>query len=257
MRLQIGSVCWLLGAALASQLYADDSSPALPVAAQEAAHAALSAADQAFHQALMARDRDAIERHLASDVIFLDDEDARHGKLDFLRLMEPVLDAKHGFTFEGETVSVTVARSGDLGYSIGASTITFQPPHQDAPTVNANHTLTVWTRDGSQPWKIRVYSTLIVHPELGHATEPRTALMIAWPELADRIAADIRLEWTPESTTRAASGELAYTFGAYTVTFTQEGKGEAGTGSFVAVWEKGEEDRWTLAGESYTPPLIR
>jgi ketosteroid isomerase-like protein len=251
---------------MASQLIAGDASPALPTAELEAARAALDAADQAFLQALVARDRDAIERHLASDVMFLDDEDARHGKLAFLMLMEPVFDARHGFTFEGETVAVKVARSGELGYTIDATTITVQPPHQDEPTVTSNHTLTVWTRtapvgppsgDVGQPWKIRVYSTLIVHPELGHATEPRTALMRAWPELADRIAAGIRLEWTPESTTRAASGEMAYSFGAYSVKFTQDDETEDGTGSYVAVWEKGEKGHWQLAAEAYTPPLIR
>ena len=66
---------WLLSAAMASQLVAGDASPALPTAE-------LEAADQAFLQALVARDRDAIERHLASDVIFLDDEDAPKEKAD-------------------------------------------------------------------------------------------------------------------------------------------------------------------------------
>ncbi len=236
---------------------AESAAAALPVAELEAASAALHAADEAFNRALMARDRDAVERHLASDAIFLDDEDARRGKLAFLTLMQPVFEAKHGFTFAGETVMVKAARSGELGYSIDATTITFKQPWEDEPTVSANHTLTVWTRDSGQPWKIRVYSTLIVHTTLGHATEPRTALMIAWPELADRIAAEIQLGWTPESTTRAVSGELAYSFGGYSVGFTQGGKQEAGTGSFVAVWEKGGKGRWQLAAEAYTPPFFQ
>ena len=222
-----GVLTWLLLITLPSQLLADDPPPVekemaaptaeapaaeseatgLPPAELEAAREALRAANDSFHGTLVARDRDAVERHLAGDVIFLDDEDARHGKLDFLRLMDPVFDAKHGFTFAGETVSVHLARSGELGYTIGKSTITFQQPWDDEPTETVNHTMTVWTRDGTQPWKIRVYATLIVHPELGHATEPRTALMIAWPKLADRIDAGIRLDWDPTSTTRAASGE--------------------------------------------------
>ncbi len=268
-------LAWLLSATIAGQLWAGDpptgemeklveSAPAgglsaavLPAADLEAARAALHAADEAFNRALVARDRDEVERHLAADAIFLDDEDARRGKLAFLTLMQPVFEAKYGFTFEGETVSVKVAGSGELGYSIDKSTITFQHPREEQATVTANHTLTVWTRDAGQPWKIRVYSTLIVHPTLGHATEPRTALMIAWPELADRIAATIKLEWTPESTTRAASGELAYTFGGYSVGFNQDGKQEAGKGSFVAVWEKSDKDRWTLAAEAYTPPFFQ
>ncbi len=234
----------------------ESASTGLPPAELEVAREALRAANDSFHGTLVARDRDAVERHLAGDVIFLDDEDARHGKLDFLRLMEPVFDAKHGFTFTGETISVHLASSGELGYTIGQSTITFQQPWEDEPTTNVNHTLTIWTRDGTQPWKIRVYATLIVHPELGHATEPRTAMMIAWPELADRIDAGIRLDWDPKSTTRAASGEMAYTFGGYSVRFSQFGEREAGTGSFAAVWEKNEKGHWQLAAEAYTPPFI-
>ncbi len=49
---------------------------------------------------------------------------------------------------------------------------------------------------------------------------------------------------------------MAYTFGAYTVRFVQDGNRETGTGSFAAVWEKDEEGRWQLAAEAYTPPLI-
>lgn len=268
---------WLLAAGIADSVLAGDPPPvekemsapateearaaepavaALPETELEAARAALRDTSDAFHRTLMARDRDAVELHLAGDVIFLDDEDARHGKLDFLRLMEPVFEAKHGFTFEGETVSAHLARSGELGYTLGKSTITYQQPWEDEPASTVNHTLTVWAREGTQPWKIHVYSTLIVHPELGHATEPRTALMIAWPELADRIGAHVRLEWTPDKTIRAASGEMAYTFGAYAVRFIQDGEREAGKGSFASVWRKDEAGRWQLAAEAYTPPLI-
>jgi ketosteroid isomerase-like protein len=94
----------------------------------------------------------------------------------------------------------------------------------------------------------------VVHPELGSARDPRTGLMTAWPELADQIDAAIEIEWIPETTVRAASGELAWSLGEYRAEFRKDGVTHAGKGAYVAVWEKDGQDRWQLAAEGFTPP---
>jgi ketosteroid isomerase-like protein len=55
---------------------------------------------------------------------------------------------------------------------------------------------------------------------------------------------------------RAASGELAYSFGSYRAEFTKGTTSQAGGGAYLAVWEKDDKDHWQLAAEGFTPPQI-
>lgn len=220
----------------------------------EAARAAVAAADEAFNQAMRNRDRAALGGWLATDAIFLESE-ALRGKLAFLGRMQPMFDGKYELTLDARNLETRVARSGELAWTIGNAKTSFTRPGQ-AEETSAGQYLTVWALDGEGAWKIQVYAPLIVHPERGMAREPRSGLMTAWPEIRDQIGAATRLEWTPERTVRAESGEMAYTFGAYTVAFTLEGEEKAGEGGFVAVWAIDEAGRWQLAGEGYSPPQI-
>ena len=232
-----------------------DKAADLPEAEYRAALDALRAAEQAYAAALVARDRDAIHQLVANDAIFLERTPQR-GRSEYLALMQPLFEQKYGFQVEYEPLEAHLARSGELGWTLGASSTTFTRPGLEAETVE-NHYMTVWSREAEGPWQVKVHSTVIVHGEYGQAREPRTGLMTGWPELNDFIDAAIELDWTPEHTVRAASGELAYTYGEYEVQFTQGEKSYGGPGGYVAVWRKDEDlQRWQLAVEGYSAPQI-
>lgn len=234
----------------------DDDASATSAAAidVEAVRATVMAADESFNQAMRDRDRDALGRLLASDAIFLEG-DVLRGKPPFLARMQPMFEAKYALTVDAHNLETWVARSGELAWTIGNAKTSFTRPGLSEETRQGQY-LTVWALDGEGQWKIQVYAPLIVHPELGMAREPRSGLMTAWPEIRDQIGAATRLEWTPERDVRAGSGEIAYTFGAYTVAFTHEDEEKTGQGGFVAVWTVDDEGRWQMAGEGYSPPQI-
>jgi ketosteroid isomerase-like protein len=227
----------------------------LPEAEHREALDALRAADQAYAAALVDRDRDAIQRLLASDAIFLERTPQR-GRSEYLALMQPLFEQKYGFQVVYEPLEAHVARSGELGWTLGTSSTTFTRPGLEAQTFET-HYMTVWSREADGPWQVKVHSTVIVHAEYGQAREPRTGLMTGWPQLNDFIDAAIELDWTPEHTVRAASGELAYTYGAYEVEFTRGEESYGGPGGYIAVWQKDEErQHWQLAAEGYSAPQI-
>lgn len=244
--------CWMLVLGLLpGDLGAQSDAPT----DAEAERIAVKAADLAYQRAAKSRDREAFHALLAADAVFFGGEVAR-GRIDFMASWAPLFEGKYGFHYQGEPLAATVARSGDLAWSLGNVETSFTPPGSAEPSVIANRYLTVWTKteDG---WKVAVAASLVVHPELGLARDPRTGLMTAWPELADQIDAAIKIEWLPGTTVRAASGELAYSLGDYRAEFRKAGTTLAGDGAFVAVWEKDGEGRWQLAAEGFTPPALR
>ena len=244
---------WLLAAATAP---AADPPPSDPATADpEAARAAVRAADLAYQLAAKRRDREAFHALLSADAMFLGGELER-GRIDYVAAWGPLFEGKHRFRYRGEPRSATVARSGELAWSLGDAETSYVEPGSGEPTVIASQYLTVWARNAEDRWEVVASGSLVVHPELGAARDPRSGLMTAWPELADQIDAAIAIEWTPEKTVRAASGELAYSFGEYRAEFRRAGGTTAGDGAFLAVWEKDDEGRWQLAAESFTPPRI-
>jgi hypothetical protein len=140
-------------------------------------------------------------------------------------------------------------------------------------------------------------ASLVVHPTLGQARDPRGGLMTAWPELKDRIGDRIEITWNPVEHVLAGSGEVAFTFGEYSASFTppgeeeetaegpaeseemaveevkespgggelgdedssaatSEGEAIAGSGHYLAVWQRDAAGHWQLVGEGFTPPSI-
>ena len=223
----------------------------------------MKAADLAYQQAAKRRDREAFHALLSADAMFLGSE-LQRGRIDYVASWGPLFEGKHNFRYRGEPRSVTVARSGELAWSLGDAETRFTEPGSEEPRVVASQYMTVWGTDAEGRWRVAASASLVVHPELGAARDPRSGLMTAWPELADQIDAAITIEWLPEKTVRAASGELAYTVGEYRAEFRQQpahGTGRAGgartgDGAFLAVWEKDGEGRWQLAAEGFTPPDI-
>ena len=219
---------------------------------------AVTAADDAYNQAARERDREAFRELLAPEVVFLAGE-VQKGRLAVLGIWQPLFEGKFDFRYQGSRLDAQVSESGDLAYTVGGAETRFTRPGLSEPEVTDSHYLNIWAPDDQGKWVLQVASSLVVHPTLGAARDPRSGLMTAWPELADQIGSEIELSWKPEKTVRAASGELAYTFGTYDAAFRPPGEGaepQTGSGHFVAVWHKDDKGTWQLAAEGFTPPGI-
>ncbi len=225
-------------------------------AAGPEAHEALRSSDEKFNRAAESRDRGAVEKLLAEDAVFFADGLLR-GRQAFLEGWQPLWEGKYDFSFSADLLEATVAESGDLGFTIGTVETRFQHPVEPAPTVTGGHYLNVWSRDEEDEWRMRASTALVVHNELGAARDPRSGLMTAWPELADRIGDRIEIDWRPERTERAASDELAYTLGTYAASFGEGQDRHSGEGHFLAVWQRDANGVWQLAAEGFTPPKLQ
>ncbi|MCP3960636.1 MAG: nuclear transport factor 2 family protein [bacterium] len=247
--------------------------------ASEDPRARVEAAEHRLNQAARQRDRQGFHDLLARDSVFLAGE-LHSGRLAVMAIWQHLFDGKYDFRYEAEMLETTVASSGDLAWSVGTARTSFRRPGTDSDESTDGHYLHVWRPDDEGAWRLTHASTLVVHPTLGAARDPRGGLMTAWPELADQIGARIEIRWIPEATARAESDELAFSFGEYEATFVpaagspgeaepaaepsttepDAGSGDdakiAGKGHFLAVWQKDDRGNWQLAAEGFTPPGI-
>lgn len=223
----------------------------------DAARAAVSAVDDRYNQLALERNEQAFRKLLSDDVVFLADE-VKRGRLAMLVLWRPLFDSKYGFTYEAKRLETHVAASGEFAYTLGTARTSYTPPGLEERVTDSFY-LNIW-RPAGETWHLIYTSALVVHPTLGSAREPRTGLMTAWPQLADQIGSQIDLDWRPETTVRAASGDMAYSFGEYEASFKPladgPGSAQSGKGHFLAVWQKDQAGVWQLAAEGFTPPGI-
>ncbi|MEM7582590.1 MAG: nuclear transport factor 2 family protein [Acidobacteriota bacterium] len=249
----------MVGAVLALAALPDVAAASDP-ASDPAALVALRSSDEAFNRAARSRDRAAVAKLLAEGAVFF--ADALHrGRQAFLEGWQPLWEGKYDFSFDASVLQATVAESGDLGFTLGTVETRYQHPVEPEPTVITGHYLNVWALDGEAgsegEWRLQASTALVVHAELGAARDPRSGLMTAWPELADQIDAHIEIDWRPERTSRAASGELAYSLGRYAASFENDEGRQAGEGYFLAVWQRDAAGAWQLAAEGFTPPELK
>ena len=236
----------------------DDAGPShdAEAAAWREARKEVRMAEEAYHRAAESRDRRAFHAQLDPDIVFLGEE-LHRGRIDVLVFWAPLFEGKYGFRYRAETLGVEVAQSLDLAWTYGEVETSFvHPASPETPTVSASHYLNVWRKDASGAWRVSAASTLVVHPEVGSAREARSGLMSAWPELSQYFDAEVSLTWHPESTVRAASGELAFSLGSYEASFVKPEAAYSGGGSFLAVWRLDAQHHWQLAAEGFTPPQI-
>jgi len=227
----------------------------------------VEAAENSFNQAARERDREAFQALLAEDTVFLAGE-LHQGRLGVLAIWQHLFDGKFDFRYEAELLEAHAAGSGEFAWAIGEVETSFQRPGLDTAETTAGHYLHVLERDDEGTWRITHNASLVVHPTLGAARDPRSGLMTAWPELADLVDAQIDVAWRPTTTVRAESGEMAYTFGEYEATFTPtvpadektspetEPEAIGGKGHYLAIWQKDDAGHWQLAAEGFTPPGI-
>ena len=224
----------------------------------EALRATVEARDRIYVRAARERDQAAFRELLAKDVIFLADE-VRKGRLGVLTTWQPLFDGKYDFRYEAEHLETVMAESGEFALTVGSVRTSFTRPGLERESTDSFY-MNIWVPHEGD-WLLQISASLVVHPVLGSGRDPRSGLMTAWPELADQIGASISIDWAPELTVRAASGELAYSFGEYEASFDppadEEGsKKQHGKGHFIAVWQKDSKGAWQLAAEGFTPPGI-
>lgn len=275
LRVRLGVA--LVAALTAPTLVAETAEPvteSMPAGDLDALSGEVEAAEHRFNQAARERNRQQFHDLLSTDSVFLAGE-LHSGRLAVMAIWQHLFDGKFDFRYEAEVSSVAVARSGELAWAVGEVTTSFQRPGVDTLETTEGHYLHVWKRGEEGDWLLTHAASLVVHPTLGAARDPRGGLMTAWPELADQIDAAIDLRWQPTVTQRATSGELAVTFGEYEATFTPlernvavpspsggpegepaVGAAISGKGHYLAVWQRDEQNRWQLAGEGLTPPGI-
>ena len=216
--------------------------------------ASLSEAEEAFNRAAFERNREGVSAWLADEAVFFSDV-PNQGRDAFLNVWAPLWEGKYEFSYRATSKLAVAAGSGEIGYSIGEAETSFQHPADPAPTVNTGHYLNVW-QHSADGWRLRASAPLVVHAEWGMARETRSGLMTAWPELKESVDARFDIDWRPDETLRAASDEITVTFGSYEVVIEKGDERKAGSGSFVAVWQRNEKDHWQLVGEGMTPPAL-
>ncbi len=243
----------------------------LPADDIEALRAQVEAADRAFNRAARERDQAAFRAWLAQDTIFFAGE-LHQGRLEVLAIWQHLFAGKYDFRYEAETLETNLAHSGEFGWSIGRVRTSFTRPGLTTEEATEGHYMNLWRPGEGDTWSLAYSSPVVVHAVWGEARDPRSGLMTAWPELADQIDAQIELRWHPEKTVRAASGEVAYSFGRYEASFARQPEAVAATGTeadpatgtariagkghFLAIWQKDEKGHWQLVAEGLTPPGI-
>jgi len=234
---------------------------AAPLAAEdqvdlEKERTAVRVADHALAAAATARNREAVERLIDPDGIYLSDR-ADRGREEWIAKWDRIFRPESRVSLDLKPLLAEVAASGELAYSIGACRFVLTSPKGDEQRVLGEpaHYLTVWRKNAEGQWKLLISGTLVVsrNPDYGVSPDPRRGITRIWPKL-NTLDARLRLEWKPEMVVEAKSGEMGFTFGAYEVFSRQRDKTLAGTGAYLTVWEKDDQDFWSVLGESFTPP---
>jgi uncharacterized protein (TIGR02246 family) len=88
----------------------------------------------------------------------------------------------------------------------------------------------------------------------GGLLEGREAILQAWgPLFAENRTAVLR--WQPHTVEVSTSGDLGYTIGDFQMTATLPDGSEVETGgTYVSIWQKGDDGRWRVVVDAGTPP---
>jgi uncharacterized protein (TIGR02246 family) len=234
---------------LAVSLLAAPSGPA-PAAAgstaeAESPEAAVAAADRALAAAVAAGDPEAFAARLADDALFLGGGELR-GREAVVAGWARFLDPGGAARLAWEPTESVVAASGDLAYTAGDFTLTVAA-EDGTESLTPGHYLSVWRRDGEGPWRVAADGNRVENRD-HFLAETLAGRPEAGPEAA------IALSWRPERAVRSASGELAYSVGAYRAELDSPAGRAALGGTYLTVWRDGEGG-WTPVASSLTPPV--
>ena len=116
----------------------------------EAEQAALMERDKAWAEAVP--DVDKIVSFLADDVTVLQDDGARLDGKEASREMWENIVGLPGFALAWEPTEAVVAKSGELGYTVGTSEFTVNGPDGNPVTTSGKY-LTVWRKQSGE-WMV-------------------------------------------------------------------------------------------------------
>ena len=117
--------------------------------------AAIRQADMAFSTAAQAKNVDAAVAFYADDVAAMAPNESLKAGRDSARKMWADMVAMPGFSISWQPTKVDVARSGDLGYTIGTYELTMNGP-DGKPMVDRGKYAEVWRKQTDGSWKVVV-----------------------------------------------------------------------------------------------------
>ena len=119
----------------------------------EAEQAALMERDKAWAEAASDADAEGMVSFLADDVTVLQDDGARLDGKEASREMWENIVGLPGFALAWEPTEAVVAKSGELGYTVGTSEFTVNGPDGNPVTTSGKY-LTVWRKQSGGEWMV-------------------------------------------------------------------------------------------------------
>ncbi len=216
--------------------------------------AAVAAADADLCQAVAENDAERFKARVAPDARFLAATVA-HGPEEVATAWAEYLDPGSGVSLQWGAKEITVAAAGDLAYAIGE--FLYRARDQDgAPVTVTGPCLSVWTRDENGRWRITMDGSLSARGPMppGFSLERRNRFAARWAPLA-APGIGFSHHRQPQQSQVSASGDLAYSFGEYTLRATAAaGRTESAAGAYFTVWARVGEGPWKVVAESVLPP---
>jgi ketosteroid isomerase-like protein len=143
---------WLPVYAAALVALATGCQPQTPPDTREADTRALRETDAAFAKAAGAKDLERSVAFYADEAIMLEpNAPMASGRVAVRKAFGDLL-AIPGFAITWQTTKVDVARSGDLGYTLGTYQMTLNGP-KGKPTTDHGKYVTVWKKQADGTWK--------------------------------------------------------------------------------------------------------
>ncbi|MCP4655752.1 MAG: DUF4440 domain-containing protein [bacterium] len=210
---------------------------------------AVADADLDLCQTVADHDVERFKARIAPDARFLAATVA-HGPEEVAKAWAEYLDPGSGKSLQWGSKEVTVASAGDLAYTIGE--FLYRARDQGGVPVALTGTyLSVWTRAENGRWLITMDGSLTAREPMppGFSLERRNRFAARWAPLAP--GGGISHHRQPQQSQVSASGDLAYTFGEYTVRASDAaGKSDSTTVAYFTVWARVGEGPWKAVAES-------
>ena len=119
----------------------------------EAEQAALMERDKAWSQAASDADAEGMVSFLADDFVFLPDDGSRINDKEGMREEWENLFGLPGVALSWEATEAVVAKSGELGYTVGTTEFTVNGPDGNPVTTSGKY-LTVWRKQSGGEWMV-------------------------------------------------------------------------------------------------------
>lgn len=116
---------------------------------------AIRQSDAAWSKVAEANQLDEMIGYFLEDAVMLAPNEAMAAGKEAIRKMVGDMFAIPGFVIKWRATKVEVARSGDLGYSLGTYELSMNDP-QGTPMADRGKYVTVWKKQADGSWKVAV-----------------------------------------------------------------------------------------------------